>query len=162
MPPRNIPTTTEKASTTSVRLTVSRWLGQATLRSSERTSRTKSSGLPLPRRPPAPASGTGRGAAAPAATAVPRPRPPPEPITAPRRAFGSSPFGPVRPLLDCVLLVWATEGILSLHPGCDNGHRQARVRRNSITQSRPDCQLPRPAARSHPVTVRALRVGPRD
>src|SRR5690348_601091 len=91
---------------------VSRWLGQLTLRSSERTSRTKSSGLPRPRRPPAPAPGIGIGVRGAGVTvAEPRVRLAPAPTTLPRRAC------PVRALLDCWLLVWATEGILSQHPG---------------------------------------------
>ena len=90
-------------------------LGQETLRSSDRTSRTKSSGLPRPRLPPAPANGIApRAGALLLATAAPRLRPP-APTTAPRRPC--SRFSPGRALLDCVLLGWATKGILSLHPG---------------------------------------------
>src|SRR5712691_10824190 len=97
MPPSNRPTATEKAITTAVRLIVSRWFGQATLRSSERTSRMKSSGLPRPpRRPPAPAS-AGIGARAGAAVDAAPPR--------------RSRFSPTRAgLVWGLLVVWATAG----------------------------------------------------
>jgi len=140
--------------TTAVRLIVSRWLGQATLRSSERTSRTKSSGLPRPRRPPAPDSGIGRGAGALVVAAEPRPRPPlPAPTVLPRRAC--SRLDPVRALLDCVLLDWATAGILSLRP--DVQHR---------TQRRPACAefyhagRPRPPAYGEALARRAMLTKP--
>src|SRR4051794_22127176 len=81
----------------------------------------KLSGLPRPRRPPAPEPGIGigeRDVDGGETVAEPRPRLL-VPTVLPRRAC--SRLSPVRALLDCVLLVWATEGILSRHPGSTAG-----------------------------------------
>src|SRR5207237_8135664 len=87
------------AITTTVRLTVSREVGQATLRSSDRTSRMKlrmsAKGLPV-RRPPRPAAiGIGAGALALLVATLPPRRPCPR-LDAARAEF------------DCVLFGWAT------------------------------------------------------
>ncbi len=93
MPPRNSPTAIDSASTTTVRLTVSRCVGQTTLRSSERTSWMKSSGAMRRPRPP---GESGR-----------LPRPAPGAVPAPPRRDCSR-FMPPRAVLGCGFLVWAT------------------------------------------------------